>query len=131
LLQVPPDPPTPGRRPGAHDASVVRPAEASCDGRLHEGGREYAGQSLRRVSAPVPLMQSAEASAKLDGFVETETDQADMMRQFPQLKGQFLIDRDGIVRWANIECATEGLPGIGKFPSEEEILAAARAMLRR
>ena len=81
--------------------------------------------------APVPLMQSAEASAKLDGFVETETDQADMMRQFPQLKGQFLIDRDGIVRWANIECATEGLTGIGKFPSEEEILAAARAMLRR
>ena len=81
--------------------------------------------------APVPLMQSAEASAKLDGFVGTETDQADMMRQFPQLKGQFLIDRDGIVRWANIECATEGLAGIGKFPAEEEILAAARAMLRR
>jgi peroxiredoxin len=80
---------------------------------------------------PVPLMQSAEASAKLDGFVGTETDQADMMKQFPQLKGQFLIDRDGIVRWANIECATEGLAGIGKFPSEEEILAAARAMLRR
>jgi hypothetical protein len=68
---------------------------------------------------------------KLDGFVGTETDQAEMARQFPQLKGQFLIDRDGIVRWANIECATEGLAGVGKFPSEEEILAAARAMLRR
>ena len=54
-----------------------------------------------------------------------------MERQWPQLKGQFLIDRDGIVRWANIECATEGLAGIGKFPSDEEILTAARALPRR
>jgi hypothetical protein len=51
-----------------------------------------------------------------------------MERQFPQLKGQFLIDRDGIVRWANIECAAEGVAGVGKFPSAGEILAAARAL---
>jgi hypothetical protein len=62
--------------------------------------------------------------------MENETDHADMERQFPQLKGQFLIDRDGIVRWANIECATEGMAGVGKFPSEEEILTAARALPR-
>jgi hypothetical protein len=49
-----------------------------------------------------------------------------MERQWPQLKGQFLIDRDGIVRWAHIECATEGPAGIGKMPSVEEIVAAAR-----
>ena len=41
-----------------------------------------------------------------------------------------MIDRDGIVRWANIECATEGTAGVGKFPSEEEILTAARALPR-
>ena len=51
-----------------------------------------------------------------------------MQRQWPQLKGQFLIDRDGIVRWANIECGTEGMAGIGKFPSLDEILSAARAL---
>jgi len=51
-----------------------------------------------------------------------------MQRQWPQLKGQFLIDRNGIVRWANIECATEGVAGVGKFPSEAEIFAAARAL---
>jgi peroxiredoxin len=79
---------------------------------------------------PVPLPQTPELSAKLDGFVGTETDQSDMMRQFPQLKGQFLIDRDGIVRWANIECAREGIAGIGKFPSDQEILGAARTLLR-
>jgi len=50
-----------------------------------------------------------------------------MERQWPQLKGQFLIDRNGIVRWANIE-ASEGPAGLGKFPSPEEVMAAARAL---
>ena len=79
---------------------------------------------------PLPIPEAAAAIAKLDGYAENETDHADMERQWPQLKGQFLIDRDGIVRWANIECANEGLAGVGKFPSEEEILTAARALPR-
>jgi hypothetical protein len=49
-------------------------------------------------------------------------------QQRPQLKGQFLIDREGIVRWVNIECAVEGLAGAGKFPTDPEILAAVRAL---
>jgi hypothetical protein len=77
---------------------------------------------------PVPLSKAIEFAAKLDGHKDTDTDQADMMRQFAQLKGFFLIDPEGIVRWANIECAAEGLAGVGKFPSEETILAAARAL---
>jgi peroxiredoxin len=76
---------------------------------------------------PLPIMQAAEAISKLDGYGGTPTDQADMQRQWPQLKGQFLIDRDGVVRWANIECS-EGLAGIGKFPTREEILTAARSL---
>jgi len=79
--------------------------------------------------APVPVVEAAVAITKQDGYTETETDKADVQRQWPQLKGQFMIDRDGIVRWANIECA-EGAAGVGKFPSEEEILAAARALPR-
>jgi len=77
---------------------------------------------------PRPIMDVAMAMAKADGYVENPTDKAEMERQWPQLKGQFLIDRDGIVRWANVECATEGLAGIGKFPAPEEIFAAARAL---
>ena len=78
---------------------------------------------------PLPIVEAAAAAAKLDGYAETETDHADMERQWPQLKGQFLIDRDGIVRWANIECGTQGLAGVGKFPSNDEILTAARTLL--
>jgi peroxiredoxin len=77
---------------------------------------------------PLPIMQASRALSKADGYVENPTDKAEAERQWPQLKGQFLIDRHGIVRWANIECATEGLAGLGKFPSPEEIVAAARAL---
>lgn len=33
-----------------------------------------------------------------------------------------------MVRWSNIECAKEGLAGFGKFPTEEELLDAARTL---
>lgn len=82
------------------------------------------------LPAPLPVQEAAMAIERLDGgFTPTETDQADMQRQWPQLKGQFLVDRHGIVRWANIECGgPDGLAGIGKFPTADEILAAIRAL---
>jgi peroxiredoxin len=79
---------------------------------------------------PLPISQANTAIAQLDGYAENEVDHADMERQWPQLKGQFLIDPDGIVCWTNIECATEGLSGLGNFPSLDEILAAAQTMPR-
>jgi len=77
---------------------------------------------------PLPIMAAAETVGKLDGYMENQTDHADMERQWPQLKGQFLIDRESIVRWANIECGTEGPAGLGKFPSTGEILTAVQMM---
>ncbi|TAJ42182.1 MAG: redoxin domain-containing protein [Reyranella sp.] len=76
---------------------------------------------------PLPVQEAAATVGKMDGYADNQTDQTDMERQWPQLKGQFLIDRDGTIRWANIECA-EGLAGLGKFPSRDEILSAARAL---
>jgi peroxiredoxin len=77
---------------------------------------------------PLPLAEAVEVVSKADGYTPNERDNADMERQWPQLKGQFLIDRDGIVRWAHIECATEGPAGMGKMPSADEIIAAARML---
>jgi len=77
---------------------------------------------------PLPIREAAMAVGRLDGYTENDTDKAELERQFPQLKGQFLIDRDGIVRWAKIECAAEGMAGVGKYPSVEEVLAAVRAL---
>ena len=63
-----------------------------------------------------------------DGYAVTGADHADLERHQGQLTGQFLVDRGGLVRWANIECAREGIEGIGKLPPEDEVLAAARGL---
>ena len=68
---------------------------------------------------------------KFYGYHKTAVDERDNARQMEhgvQLKGQFLLDRDGIVRWANIECAKEGLPGFGKFPTDEALVGAVQAL---
>src|SRR5262245_15305761 len=80
------------------------------------------------LSEPLPIADAAQALNKIDAFSPTKTDQEDFERQFSQLKGQFLVDREGIVRWTNIEAASEGLAGFGKFPSEQQLAEVARAL---
>ena len=63
-----------------------------------------------------------------DGYDATPEDLADYARHNGQLTGQFLVDRDGVVRWANVECAREGLEGLAKMAPEDQVLAAARAL---
>lgn len=75
---------------------------------------------------PMPVPAAAEALNRRDGFQPTPTDRREAQSTFTQMKGQFLIDRDGLVRWANLECGKEGLSGLGKFPTHDELLAAAR-----
>jgi hypothetical protein len=81
------------------------------------------------LPAPLPISAAAAALAALDGYQPTPLDQQESQSNFTQLKGQFLIDRDGVVRWANIECGKEGLSGIGKFPSHDELLGAANTVI--
>jgi peroxiredoxin len=76
----------------------------------------------------LPIVEAGPALAKLDGYQTTTTDERDRERHMTQLKGQFLLDRDGIVRWANIECANEGLAGMGKFPTDAELLEAVKVL---
>jgi peroxiredoxin len=78
---------------------------------------------------PLPISEAARALQAMDGYVYTPADQADVERQWPQQKGQFLIDRAGIVRWVEIECAKEGMAGIGKMPPAQVVLDAARALV--
>ena len=75
---------------------------------------------------PLPIPAAGEALDNKDGFQPTATDQREAESTFTQMLGQFLIDRTGVVRWANLECGKEGLSGLGKFPTHDELLAAAR-----
>ena len=62
-----------------------------------------------------------------EGFEPTEVDQQIVAAHGTQLAGQFLIDRDGVVRWAFVE-AKDRIADLAKFPDEAEVLAAARAL---
>jgi peroxiredoxin len=80
------------------------------------------------LTEPMAIPAAAQALDKLHGFTPTETDRQESERHMTQLKGQFLVDRDGIVRWANIETASEGLAGLGKFPTEQQLVEIVRAL---
>jgi peroxiredoxin len=80
--------------------------------------------AMGELPQPMGMPAAAHALNEKDRFELTERDQGDIEQQFPMGVGQFLLDRDGIVRWAHLE----GL-AIGQYPSEEEILAVARAHL--
>lgn len=81
------------------------------------------------LPAPLPVPAAAAALTALDGYQPTATDQRELQSTFTQLRGQFLIDREGIVRWAQIECDKEGLAGLGKFPSHDELMSAASSVI--
>ena len=72
------------------------------------------------------------ALCRRDGFQPVEAEQTDRRdwsdRHGAQLTAQFLLDRDGIVRWVNIEGAKEELAGLEKFPTDEEFLTAAKRL---
>jgi peroxiredoxin len=76
---------------------------------------------------PLPPLEANDALNARDRFELTEADAAIVQANPAQLAGHFLIDRDGIVRWASLEAA-DGLPGIGKFPTPAELLSAARGL---
>ena len=79
------------------------------------------------LSAPQNIFAAGAALNKQDGFEMTETDQQMAAAHGTQMGGHFLIDRDGIVRWLQIE-ASERIGDLSKFPSDEEILSAARSL---
>jgi hypothetical protein len=75
---------------------------------------------------PLPIMEAARALDERDRFQFTETDTREEHEQGLLDTGQFLLDREGIVRWVNLESAREGLAGLGKFPTDEELLSVVR-----
>jgi len=87
--------------------------------------------ALVNPTGELPEPQNAFAAShtlnERDGFEVTEIDQQIAATHGLQLCGHFLIDREGIFRWQQIE-AGERIGDLAKFPSDEEILAAARAL---
>jgi len=79
------------------------------------------------LPAPQNPFAAMETLNKKDGFGPTETDHQIATAHGTQMTGHFLIDRDGTVRWLQIEAA-ERIGDLSKFPTDDEILRAARAL---
>ena len=79
------------------------------------------------LPTPQNPFKAMEILNQRDGFEPTEVDHQIAAAHGMQLGGHFLIDRDGIIRWQHIE-ALEGIGDLSKFPGDEEILRAARAL---
>jgi hypothetical protein len=81
----------------------------------------------RERGLPAPPGGGKDALNRED-CIEIAEYMAEMQQHQAQFTAEFLIDADGIIRWTYVECAREGLAGLDAFPSDEEVLRAARAL---
>ena len=81
------------------------------------------------LPAPLSALEIAAELNRRDGFQPTEVDQQIAAVHGGQRSGLFLLDREGIVRWAHFE-AKDRITDVGKALPEAEILAAARSLPR-
>jgi len=81
------------------------------------------------LAQPTPLFEAMETLNAKDGFEGTAVDQEMANARPVQSTAHFLLDRDGIVRWRHLE-ATDNMGDVVKFPSDVQILEAARALSR-
>ena len=90
-----------------------------------ERGREMVEIASRRMarelSIPLGPGEARMAISGFDGFEPLATDMADRERHQIQTIGQFLVDREGIVRWRS----TEDTAGYTVFPDERQLLSLA------
>jgi peroxiredoxin len=83
---------------------------------------------LIEVPGELPEPMNSEAAAQIlnekDGYEMTEADQRMVATGQGQLFGQFLLDRDGVVRWAFTE-VPDGGRHMFERPSPQELMSAA------
>jgi peroxiredoxin len=90
--------------------------------RLEQMAEEAALDFAREVGLSARLGRASEAIRTFDGFEAVESDQRDFDRQQAMVIGQLLIDREGLVRWINVEHRA------GVLPSEQQLTEAIAAL---
>ena len=83
---------------------------------------------LADLSEPVNAFEAAELLNPKDGYEITEADERMMATGRGQLFGQFLIDRDGIVRWSFTEVPGGGQRMFAKADQSELMSAASEVV---
>jgi peroxiredoxin len=81
------------------------------------------------LPGPMDPFAAAEFLDKKDGYEITEADQQMMATGHGQLVGQFLLDRQGIVRWSFTEVPEGGRHMFGA-PSPKELMSAVSQLVQ-
>ncbi|MDR9805469.1 peroxiredoxin-like family protein [Rhizobium hidalgonense] len=79
------------------------------------------------LPAPMGVMAAVEYLDKADGYEFTEDDTQMIATGHGQLVGEFLLDRDGVVRWCFTEVEDGGRQMFGG-PAPREVMSAASNM---
>ncbi|OAV56199.1 peroxiredoxin [Rhizobium sp. WYCCWR10014] len=79
------------------------------------------------LPAPMDPMAASEFLDKADGYEITEDDKQMIAAGQGQLVGEFLLDRDGVVRWCFTEVEGDGRHMFGG-PAPREVMSAASNM---
>ncbi|MBY3048752.1 peroxiredoxin-like family protein [Rhizobium laguerreae] len=79
------------------------------------------------LPAPMDPMAASEFLDKADGYEITEVDKQMIAAGHGQLVGEFLLDRDGVVRWCFTEVEEDGRHMFGG-PAPREVMSAASNM---
>ena len=85
------------------------------------------------LDRPVPITEIATTLNERDGYELNATDWEELKKQWrwqeaTQLMARFLIDREGVVKWVDLEGAGRGMAGIGTLATDAELFAAVRAL---
>jgi peroxiredoxin len=78
----------------------------------------------------LPFWEGTKALGRLDGFTPTDADRDEGIRTWNQSVGEFLIDRDGVIRWLRAEGASVA-DYCATFPTKEALVSAADALSGR
>jgi peroxiredoxin len=76
------------------------------------------------LPGPMDVFSAIEYLDKTDQYEHTDEDQQAMAGGYGQLVGQFLLDRDGVVRWAFTEYPDNGRH-MFDAPTRQEVMSAA------
>jgi peroxiredoxin len=98
------------------DVAAVNPADLS-ELRQAAGGQDE-----------VPLVDFVGITRQLYPYETTQGEEQDRARNNALGTGQFLVDRDGVLRWARVQSTTQLPAAISNAPTEAARLAAAQAL---
>ena len=86
------------------------------------------GNPSGELPEALPFWEGTKALGRLDDFTPTDTDRDEGRRTWNQSVAEFLIDRDGVVRWLRAEGASAA-DYCATFPGKDALESAAHALM--